>query len=160
MGSALCWNTGVAGTNSRKLLEESDTLPVLGALIASCGKTYRFQWWGWALQVAYMAITTGLAVKAVNVQGLHHVGTVSTALAIIYANDTLKAVDDAGGVLYSRLTTTFIGFMLIALSNLLGFLSLDCFTTICNRKPAACGVVSKAAATEAPAASEVLATAA
>ena len=29
---ALCWNTGVAGTNSRKLLEESDTLPVLGAL--------------------------------------------------------------------------------------------------------------------------------
>ena len=30
-----------------------------------------------------------------------------------------QAVDDAGGVLYSRLTTTFIGFMLIALSNLL-----------------------------------------
>lgn len=89
---ALCWNTGVAGTNSRKLLEESDTLPVLGALIASCGKTYRFQWWGWALQVAYMAVTTGLAVKAVNVQGLHHVGTVSTVLAIIYANDTLKVI--------------------------------------------------------------------
>ena len=101
-----------------------------------------------------------------------------------------QAVDDAGGVLYSRLTTTFIGFMLIALSNLLvcagdigkttwvsysgkhgwlmpptlpylqGFLSLDCFTTICNRKPPACGAVSKAAATEAPPASEVLATAA
>lgn len=88
---SLCWTRGIAGTNSRKLLQDESTYPVLESLFASCGKTYRFQWWGWALQVAYLSVVTGLTVwKETKAQGIHLVGTVSTVLSIILANDTLK----------------------------------------------------------------------
>lgn len=81
--------------------------------------THRFQWWGFSLQVAYLIlIAGGLACKA-DLTGIHLVGGTSTVLAMIFANDNLQAVDDAGGKLYSRVTTTFVGFMLIALGNYL-----------------------------------------
>lgn len=170
---SLCWSRDVVGTNSRKLLLDQE--PVLDALVASCVKTYRFQWWGWALQLAYLAGATLHAARSscTPAVGIHILGATATVLAMLFANDNLKvgvcvcvsvsrggeyvsrlegtwacdhqfsklrcacdgalatscqthappqAMDDAAGILFSRLTLTFVGFTLIALFNfLVGF---------------------------------------
>lgn len=94
---AMCWSDNVAGTNSRKLL--LDVNHVLNSLVASCVKTYRFQWWGWALQTAYLAALSGRALSPRKVGaaagpgpvGIHLIGATSTVLAMFFANDNLKA---------------------------------------------------------------------
>ncbi|KAL6770916.1 hypothetical protein ACKKBF_B33215 [Auxenochlorella protothecoides x Auxenochlorella symbiontica] len=123
---SLCWSRDVVGTNSRKLLLDQE--PVLDALVASCVKTYRFQWWGWALQLAYLAGATLHAARSscTPAVGIHILGATATVLAMLFANDNLKAMDDAAGILFSRLTLTFVGFTLIALFNFLNFIGHDC----------------------------------
>lgn len=100
---ATCWSDNVAGTNSRKLLQNVDI--VLDALVASCVKTYRFQWWGWALQTAYLAALSGRALSPRNADagtgpgpvGIHLIGATSTVLAMFFANDNLKVRRCQGG---------------------------------------------------------------
>lgn len=70
--------------------------------------------------------------------GVHMVGVTSTVLNMIFANDTLKAVDDASHVMYSRTTVTFVGFIVMALANYCFFLSHgSCSANACSGQSSA-----------------------
>ena len=75
----------IAFTNSRKLLR--DVTPLQDAIVSSCVKTYRFQWWGWALELAYLALVLVCLAKACRGAGVVAVGTTITTLAMIFANE-------------------------------------------------------------------------
>ncbi|PSC75251.1 MFS transporter [Micractinium conductrix] len=107
----------------------------------NCPTALRFQWWGWALQVAFLVLTawyakTGRSAKG----GLTAIGATSTLLAMIFANETLIRSEEYRGKLFSRTTLLFVGWLLVATANYLTFLCMDLVpatagtTACCDKK--------------------------
>ncbi|KAI7843511.1 hypothetical protein COHA_002754 [Chlorella ohadii] len=110
----LCHNDGPIVTNSRRMLQLSPE-----TLIVTCSKAYRFQWWGWALQTAFVLLTAIYwAAKSRNA-GVLIIGACATVLGMIFCNDQLKAMDDVSGRAFSRATTTFVGWLVACTGNFL-----------------------------------------
>ncbi|KAL4448520.1 hypothetical protein ABPG75_005739 [Micractinium tetrahymenae] len=155
----LCHTSGPITTNSRRLLQlDLSTLPadLSAELGATCSKAFRFQWWGWALQVTFLGLVGAYTLaKAKLHAGILTIGGTSTLLAMIFANDVLKANDALGGKAFSRNTLLFVGWILVAVFNYLLFIASG--HTACDA--GCCGTAEKTAVTTADAAKPPAATA-
>ncbi|KAI3426199.1 hypothetical protein D9Q98_008576 [Chlorella vulgaris] len=86
-------------------------------LTSTCALAYSFQWWGWALQTAFLALTTAYYVARFKSSGVMIMGGCATVLAMQFANDQLLGMDTASGKAFSRATVTFVGWLLACTGN-------------------------------------------
>lgn len=79
----------------------------------TCGSIFRFEWWGWALQVFFL-ITTLVCYATQNVHNYKSAlwGLAGTAivLAMFQANDLIDLYEKTKGDLRTRGVITFLGY--------------------------------------------------
>ncbi|GAB4815896.1 hypothetical protein N2152v2_002942 [Parachlorella kessleri] len=79
----------------------------------SCGRLFRFEWWGWALQVTFLVITA-ICYATTNVHNyksaLWSLAATAVVLAMFQANDLVDLYEKTKDTLRTRGVVTFIGY--------------------------------------------------
>lgn len=123
----LCLEDEIVASNGRKLLLS------YADLTSDCSAAFRFEWWGWALQVTFLSLLGFHWANNCKNAGVMVIGGTSTVLCMLFADGQRQVYPDLVGKAFSSSSLLFVGWLLVATFNYLLFM-VDGYqgTTSCN----------------------------